>query len=267
MAQIDKKTEVDVNGTPAVVAEQVKELPERPNRDRYATMFAEDNPDVDFEDKEARYGRMAEERESYRNLRESGRGLSKALDSNRWLGAMFQDLAKNPEKNPLVWLVENGIDVRAALDDEEVMSQVDEAFKNWQQKQVDGEAAEAAEKENIAASHEALLSLQQELGLSDEQIDRMWEHFWDDVFAPAFAGKVEKDTWKGLLHAMNYDADIANAREESAMQARNEKHANKLKTFEEQQVPPSFSQGTGQRVSPRKQPKEESIADFIKRNG
>ena len=27
----------------------------RPNRDRYAAMFGEDNPDVDFEDKEARY--------------------------------------------------------------------------------------------------------------------------------------------------------------------------------------------------------------------
>lgn len=36
---------------------------ERPNRKRYQQMFNEDYPDVDFEDKEARYGKMAEDRE------------------------------------------------------------------------------------------------------------------------------------------------------------------------------------------------------------
>ena len=236
MAEIEKKTEVDVNGTPAVEAEQVQEVPARPNRDKYSSMFAEDNPDVDFEDKEARYGRMAEERESYRNLKKAGAGLSKALDKNRWIAAMFQDLAENPEKNPLVWLVENGIDIKAALDDPEVMAQVDEKFKNWQQKQVDGEAAEAAKDAAIDESLNALASVQQEYGLSDEQMDRMWKHFWDDVFQPAFNGEVSKDTWVAMMHAMNYDQDIANAREEAAMQARNEKHANKVKNFEETNI-------------------------------
>ena len=92
---------------------------ERPNRAAYAKMFAEDNPDVDFEDKEARYGRMAEERENYRALSKSGKGLSEALDKNRWLGAMFQDLAQNPEKDPISWMYDNGIDVQKAMEDEE----------------------------------------------------------------------------------------------------------------------------------------------------
>lgn len=266
MAEIEKKTELDVNGVPAVEAEQVKEVPSRPNRDKYSSMFAEDNPDVDFEDKEARYGRMAEERENYRSLKKAGAGLSQALDKNRWIAAMFQDLAENPEKNPLVWLVENGIDIKAALDDPEVMAQVDEKFKNWQKKQVDGETAEAAKDAALDESLNALASVQQEYGLSDEQFDRMWEHFWDDVFAPAFDGKVSKDTWVGLMHAMNYDQDISNAREEAAMQARNEKHTNKVKTFEEKQVPPTFSQGAGQRVATKKQQPKESLMDFVRNN-
>lgn len=245
----------------AAAAETPATVPARPNRDKYASMFGEDNPDVDFEDKEARYGRMAEERENYRNLRKSGSQLSKALGNNRWLGAMFQDLAENPEKNPLVWLVENGIDVKAALDDPEVMAQVDEKFKNWQQKQIDGEAAEAAKDAAIDESLNALASVQQEFGLSDEQFDRMWEHFWDNVFAPAFKGEVTKDTWIALMHAMNYDQDMANAREEAAMQARNEKHTNKLKTYDEQQVPPSFSQGQGQRVKSER--KKEGFFDDL----
>lgn len=231
-------------------------------RDRYSSMFAEDNPDIDFEDKEARYGRMAQERESYRNLRKSGMEFSSILDKNRWLGAMLSD----GETNPLVWMAKHGIDIKAALDDPEAMDKVTEAFDNWTQKQADGEAAEQAKDAAIAKSVEALDAVQAEFGLSDEQRDRMFEHFWDEVFLPAFAGEVSKDTWVALMHAMNYDQDIANAREEAAMQARNEKHNNKVKTFDEQQVPPSFGQSGGGRVAPRQPQKKESLMDFVRRN-
>lgn len=256
--KLNEQLVMDGNDGTVVVDEQVEA---RPNRDKYSAMFSEDNPDVDFEDKEARYGRLAEEREKYRSLRKSGAGLSKALDNNRWIAAMFQDLAENPEKNPLVWLTENGIDVKAALEDPEVMEQLDETFKNWQQKQVDGEAAQQAQDAAIDESLKTLSSVQQEFGLSDEQFNNLWKHFWDDVFAPAFRGEVNKDTWIGLMHAMNYDADIQNAREEAAMQARNEKHANKVKTFDESIVPPSFSQGQGH-VAPKKE-KKDSLRDFV----
>ena len=242
--------------------QQEAQLEPRPNRDRYAAMFGEDNPDVDFEDKEARYGRMAEERESLRGLRESGKKLSGILDKHRWVGAMLMD----DEENPLVWMAKNGIDIKSALEDPEVMQKVTEGFSNWQQKQVDGEAAQKAQDAAIEQSLNDLTAVQQEYGLSDEQVDRLWEHFWDNVFQPAFNGQVAKDTWVALLHAMNYDQDIANAREEAAMQARNEKHTNKLKTFDEQSVPPSFSQGQGRPVSPKSQQKKESLMDFVKRN-
>lgn len=225
-------------------------------------MFAEDNPDVDFEDKEARYVRMAEEREDYRKLRKSGTEFSGILDKHRWLGAMLAD----EETNPLVWLAKHGIDIKAALDDPEVMNQVTEAFDGWTKKQADGEAEEQAKDAAIDESLNALASVQQEYGLSDEQFDRMWENFWDEVFAPAFQGKVSKDTWVAQMHAMNYDTDMQNAREEAAMQARNEKHNNKVKTFDEQQVPPTFGQGPGGRVAPQKQNKKESLVDFVRRN-
>ena len=239
---------------------------ERPNRKRYSEMWAEDNPDVDFEDKEARYGRMAEDREKYRALKKSGTQLTQALDRNRWLAAMFQDLAENPEKNPLVWMAEHGIDVKAALDDPEVMAKVDEKFQNWQQNQLDGEAAENAKGENIAKSHADLLALKDELGLTDEQVDHMWEHFWDDVFAPAFSGIVSKDTWKGLLHSINYDKDIASAKEQAGMMARNDKIQNKLKKRDQfGDIPPSLPQG-GRAGSAREDKTPGFFDDIIKPN-
>lgn len=241
-------------------AAEAAEVAPRPNRDKYASMFGEDNPDVDFEDKESRYGRMAEERESYRNLRKSGKELSGILDKNRWLGAMLMD----GETNPLVWMAKNGIDIKAALEDPEVMQKVTDAFDGWTQTQAEGEAAEKAKDAALEKSVEALDALQAEFGLSDEQKSRMQEFFWDEIWLPAFSGEVSKDTWLAIMHAMNYDDDMKNAREEAAIQARNEKHANKVKSFDEQQVPPSFSQGAGQKVAPKTE-KKESLKDFVKK--
>lgn len=237
-----------------------EQVEERPNRGRYASMFAEDNPDIDFEDKESRYGRMAEEREDLRNLRTSGKKLSGILDRNRWLGAMLTD----GETNPFRWMAKHGIDVRTLADDPEAMDSVAEAFDEWTKKQADGESAQKSQDDALGKSLDALVSVQEEFGLSDEQFDRMWDHFWDEIFAKAFGGEVSRDTWLGILHAMNYDTDIQNAREEAAIQARNEKHTNKLKTFDEEQVPPSFNQGQGQSAAPKKE-KKESITDFIKK--
>ena len=257
MAEITKKTEVDVNGTPAVEAEQVSEVPSRPNRERYATMWAEDNPDVDFEDKEARYERMGKDRDELRKLRASGKQLTGILNKHRWLGAMLND----EEENPLVWMAKNGIDIRAALDDPNVMEQVTNAFADWERRQAEGEAAEAAKDEAIAKSVEQLDAVQAQFGLSDEQKNRMFEYFWDEVWLPAWKGEVTKDVWIAMMHAMNYDQDLQNAREEGALQARNEKHTNKLKTYAEKQVPPSFSQGRGQQATPK--PKRKSMSmDF-----
>lgn len=247
--------------TAEVGAKPSEQVEERPNRGRYASMFAEDNPDIDFEDKEARYGRMAEERDDLRNLRTSGKKLSGILDRNRWLGAMLTD----GETNPFRWMAKHGIDIKEVADDPEAMDGVAQALDEWTKKQADGDKFEKEKDSALIKSLDALKSVQDEFGLSDEQFDRMWDHFWDDIFAKAFGGEVSRDTWLGILHAMNYDDDIKNAREEAALKARNEKHTNKLKTFEEEEVPPSFSQGRGMPATPKKERKE-SLVDFIKNN-
>lgn len=263
MIMADKKEELEQEQ--AAVEQPATE--ESPNRSRYAAMFAEDNPNIDFEDKEARYGRMAEERESYRNLSKAGKRLSENLNKNRWVAAMIQDMFSDEsgELDPITWMYKNGIDVQKAMEDEEYRKGAVEGLNTWLQKQSDGEKDDAQKDENALQAQQNLSDLAEELNLSDEQCNRMWNYLFNDVIAPGMNFEVSKDTWQMILHAMNYDQDIANAREESAMQARNEKHANKVKTFEESKVPPSFSQGQAQRVAPREK-KEESLADFVRRN-
>lgn len=252
-----------------LMQQQAAEQPvteDRPNRTAYAAMFAEDNPDVDFEDKEARYGRMAEERKSYRDLSNAGRKLSANLAKKRWVGAMIQDLFAD-EKNeldPITWLYRNGIDVQKAMEDEAYRKGCVEGLQTWLSNQEAGEESAKEMDNNLQASVDALDAVSQELGISPEQCNRMWNHLFEDVIAPGMKGEVSKETWEMVLHAMNYDTDIKNAREEAGMQARNEKIQNKVKSFEESQVPPSFTQGQG-RVAPSRTKKEESLTDFVKR--
>ena len=165
---------------------------------------------------------------------------------------MWQDLSEDEEGalDPFTWMAKNGVDIQRAIEDEEYRKQINEFLNEWQKKQEENDAVNAEREENLKASGQALDELSRELNLSDEQCNRLWEHMFKEVIVPGWFGEVSKDTWKMALHAMNYDQDIANAREESAMQARNEKHANKVKNFAEGKVPPSFSQGRGQKSQP-----------------
>lgn len=250
----------DEKQAPAVqTAEQPTD--ERPNRSAYAKMFSEDYPDVDFEDKEARYGKMVEDRQRYKELSNAGRGLSSALDKNRWLGAMFQDLAQNPEKDPISWMYDNGIDVQKAMEDEEYRKQVSEGLATFQRNQVEGQQKTEEREQNLYKSAENLSAL----GVSDEEASKMWAHLWENVVGPATDGEVSTETWQLVRNALNYDGDIKNAREEAGMQARNEKVTNPLKTFGEEKVPPTFSQGSGQTARPKK--KKESAFDEMKKWG
>jgi hypothetical protein len=61
---------------------------------------------------------------------------------------------------------------------------------------------------------------------------------------------------------LNYDQDIANASEEAAIQARNEKFSNKVKSFDDAKVPPSFSQGRGQSQTSKPKKSKSMSMDF-----
>lgn len=219
-----------------------------PNRDRYKAMYAEDYPDDDFEDKEARYGRMIEDRERYNQYRQSGRALSETFDKHRWLAAMLQDLRENDDLDPITWMAQNGIDINEALQDEEYAKKISEKIADFQQKQVAGEQAEAEKANNLQKSADTLNSLKGEYGLTDEDCSRLWEKFIQNVLVPADNGLVEADTWRMLIKAENYDNDVKTAREEGARNAGNAKVANRLRKSQTE-VPPTLSQGAAQRVA------------------
>ena len=122
MAKENENNEKDLEQMNAQETEQ-EAVDARPNRDAYSQMWAEDNDDIDFEDKEARYGRAIEDRTELRERRKSDKALDDLFSKHDWLAIMAKELRENPDINPFEWLEsfcnENDLSIQEVLDNPE----------------------------------------------------------------------------------------------------------------------------------------------------
>ena len=228
------------NDTAPQQSETAPPVEERPNRKAFSERFAKRHKDIDFEDKEARYGAMNEDADALSRYEEDGKALSEMFDNNRWVAAMAMDLTKNPDLNPIPLMASQGIDIGAAMQDEKIGQEVAQQIADFQQKKIDEENHEKELMDNLQKSADAM----EQLGLDDDAKADLWEKFFK-VIGDAENGIISTETWQLFKNAQSYDADVASAREEGAMQGRNEKIQNKVKRSEKNEIPPSLSTNGG----------------------
>lgn len=223
---------------------------DRPNRKAFSDRFKQRHADIDFEDKEARYAAMNDDADALGRYEESGKALSKVFDNHKWLAALAMDMEKNPEDNPFDAMARLGIDIRALLDDPEGGKKLAEILAKHNEDVA--EQNEAAEKvtANMQKSIERLMKLY------PDDAEDMWKQIYE-IHDQVESGDIPDDVWKMLHNANNYDSDISSARDEAAMQARNEKIQNKVRSSASEGIPPSLSSsGAGNKpVRERKKPK------------
>ena len=222
----------------AASAESAPPVDERPNRTAFSKRFTKRHQDVDFEDKEARYGAMNDDEDMLSRYEESGKVLSGIMDNNKWFAAVLMKMQKNPDMNPVEAMADFGVDIQAALQDPEEAKKVAEIIAKHQEA--------VAEQEKHA--DELVKNLQKSRKVAEEvfgeNAGEMWEKFFD-IIGEAENGVVSKDTWQLFMNGNNYDTDIASARDEAAMQARNEKIQNKVRSSSTEGIPPTLSSSGG----------------------
>lgn len=223
-------------------AQTTEPVEERPNRKAFAERFSKRHKDVDFEDKEARYSALSDDSDRLSSYEESGRALSNVFEKHRWMASMFEALRKDDGLDPVTWMADNGIDIGQALEDEEYRSKISARIADFQKREVEGAKAADEREKNLMKSAKALSSL----GLSDDENLELWNQLFQNVIDPALRGEVSADTWKMVQKARNYDNDVSSARETGALQARNEKIRNRVRT-ESTEIPPSLPQGGGEK--------------------
>lgn len=221
-------------------------MEDRPNRKAFSERFKKRHADIDFEDKESRYGAMNDDADLLSSYEESGKRLSETFDQNRWIAAMIMDLKQNPDLTPIEWMAGNGIDIQAALDNPEEGKKVAAQISKFQERKADEDKHEKTLLENMKKSADAMDSL----GLSDDEKNDLWEKVWK-VIGAAEDGEITSDTWKLFQNGYSYDNDINSARSEGAMQGRNEKIQNKVRRSSTD-IPPSLSTGGGSNTAKSK---------------
>ena len=226
---------------PSTTAEpQATPTDDRPNRKAFSQRFAKRHSDIDFDDKEARYAAMNDDADALARYEEDGRALSDMFDNNRWLAAMAMDLRRNPELSPIEWMASQGIDIGAALQDDQMAKKVAAQIADFQQRKADEESHEKQLVRNLQKSADDM----EALNLDDDAKADLWEKFFR-VIGDAEDGIVSTDTWRLFKNAQSYDADVASAREEGAMQGRNEKIQNRVRRSQKAELPPSLSTDGG----------------------
>lgn len=224
---------------------------DRPNRKAFSDRFKQRHADIDFEDKESRYAALSNDADALDRYEESGKALSKVFDNHKWLAALAMDIEKNPEDNPFDAMARLGIDIRALLDDPEGGKKLGEILTKHNEAVTEQNEATEKVTANMRKSIERLNKL-----YPDEAQD-MWKQIYE-IHDQVESGDIPDDVWKMLHNANNYDSDISSARDEAAMQARNEKIQNKVRSSASEGIPPSLSSsGAGNKpVRERKKPKD-----------
>ena len=141
------------------------------------------------------------------------------------------------------------------------VGEIADKIAKFQENQIAGEELMAQQDANLAQTLDNIEALAQEMGLTDDEVQELWRYMYEDVITPALRGEISKDIWKFALNGMRHDTDVDAAREQGAMQARNEKITNNLKKFDNK-VPPTLAQGGAQKTQPKEKP--ESFWDDLR---
>ncbi len=219
---------------------------DRPNRKAFSDRFKQRHADIDFEDKESRYAALSDDADLLERYEESGKALSKVFDKHKWLAALAMDMEKNPDDNPFDAMARLGIDVKTLLDDPEGGKKFAEILAKHNEDVAEQNAAADIVFANMQKSYERLMNLY------PDEVDDMWQQLYE-IHDKVVSGDISDDIWKMLHNANNYDSDISSARDEAAMQARNEKIQNKVRSSASEGIPPSLSSsGAGNKPAEKK---------------
>ena len=201
------------------------------NRDRYMERLKAKYPDREFADDEALYGQINEDYDNYdgelSGYREREKALSDLFASNPRSAAFLTDW-RNGEDPIVVMIRKFGDDFKAALEDPEKQEALAAANKEYAERIAEEEKYEEEYQKNISETYATLEKMQQEKGLSDEDIDGAMD-FLVGIMRDGLLGKFTSESITMALKAIKHDSDVELADREGEVRGRNTKIEEKLR--------------------------------------
>ena len=231
-------------------------------RDQFGERLKTKYPDREYADDEALFGQINDDYDEYENT------LKEKTDAENKLTNMF---SQYPNSARFISDMANGTNPWVAMVEQLGMDGITDIFENPEYKE---ELAKAQEEHvarltkahdleeeyqtNLEGSLEMMRQAQEELGLSDEQIDQAIDLLMA-IANDAIVGKFTRESLDMALKAINHDADMENARAEGAVEGRNTKIEEKLRKPKSSDGVPMLA---GSNNAPSRKPGRNSIFDL-----
>lgn len=201
------------------------------NRDRYAERLKTKYPDKEFADDEALFGQINEDYDNYDNelsgYREREKALSDLFASNPRSATFLIDWRKG--EDPIVGLIRKfGDDFKEALEDPEKQEALAAANKEFAERIAQEEKYEEEYQRNMGETLATLDAIQQEEGVSDEEIDSAMD-FLVNIVRDGIMGKFTRESIVMAFKAIKHDSDVEMADREGEVRGRNAKIEEKLR--------------------------------------
>lgn len=201
------------------------------NRDRYMERLKTKYPDKEFADDEALFGQTNDDYDSYDNelsgYREREKALSDLFASNPRSAAFLTDWRKG--EDPIIGMVRKfGDDFKAALEDPEKQEALAAANKEFAERIAQEKEYEGEYQKNLNETLTTLETMQQDEGLSDEDIDSAMD-FLVGIVRDGIMGKFTRESVTMALKAIRHDSDVEQADREGEVRGRNTKIEEKLR--------------------------------------
>ena len=195
-------------------------------RDQFGERLKKKYPDREYADDEALFGQINDDYDEYDNrlsgYEERERKLTDMLANDPHSAQFITDMAQG--KDPWASLINRiGIDgVKEMLDDPAKMEEFSKSNKEYVDRMAKQKGLEEEWEKNMKTTLSMLEQKQQELGLTDEQIDQAADLI-KEITNDAVIGIIKPETIDMVLKAINHDADIAAASEEGEIRGKNAK--------------------------------------------
>lgn len=182
-------------------------------------------PEEQFDDDEQLFGRINDQYDQYDNelagYKEREGKFSDMFTSDPRSARLMMGWKDGDD--PAIALIRlYGEDIKEAIDDPDKQEAIAAANKEYMERVAKERQYEEEYSANLVESLTLLENVQQEKGLSDEQIDDAMAWFIG-VAKDAMMGKFSPETIEMIIKAQNYDNDVAQAGEEGEVRGKNAK--------------------------------------------
>lgn len=197
-------------------------------KDTFRERFQGRYPDVNVDNEDDYYEAANQMLDDYESFENNSRNMRDRMMKSPVFAEMIVAAGKQDDFDPVVWMVENkGLDLQALQDDPDYSKKLADAHNTYIEKRAKQDEIEKQMAENMPASIEAVRSKAAEMGLTDEQAEKVIGQMYQ-VMDDLIVGKIDPAMFELMAKGMNFDTAVQDAKAEGIAEGLGTKIDDKL---------------------------------------